>query len=163
MKTRRTTAPVATTPSARRSSTSFSTAFASSWSSSPASFAPLLQNLRPLPLHHQQGDHRPRSRPHSPAPGHLRRPLLFFLFACSAYITQTTFFKINFVLNFNVFHCLIFFLSGDFQTPANLRLQRVGVWKSRSPRSGVSNIEKSRSPESRSLKSRSPESRSFKY
>jgi len=36
-------APVATTPSARRSSTSFSTAFASSWTSSPASFAPLLK------------------------------------------------------------------------------------------------------------------------
>jgi len=42
-------APVATTPSARRSSTSFSTAFASSWTSSPASFVLLIRLQR---LHH---------------------------------------------------------------------------------------------------------------
>ncbi|CBY23598.1 unnamed protein product [Oikopleura dioica] len=34
------------------------------------------EQLRLWPLHHQQGDHRPRSQPHSQAPGHLRRPLL---------------------------------------------------------------------------------------
>ncbi|CBY23871.1 unnamed protein product [Oikopleura dioica] len=88
------------------------------------------EQLRLWPLHHQQGDHRPRSRPHSPAPGHLRRPLLFFLFACSAYITQTTFFKINFVLNFNFFHCLIFFFirrfsnSGQFTPPKSRSLEK---------------------------------------
>ncbi|CBY43755.1 unnamed protein product [Oikopleura dioica] len=31
------------------------------------------EQLRPWPLHHRQGDHRPRSRPHSQAIGQLHR------------------------------------------------------------------------------------------